>query len=258
MTPPDPGLFNRRAWSRGSFAAEYAGRELAPAEVMILLRHRDELSRRVLDLGSGGGRIAGYLLDLGAEVRGLDIAPAMVALAGERYPAGSFAQGDAGDLSRFDDGRFDAVLAMWNLLDVFSDEERRRALRGIHRVLAPGGLFVMSAHNRARAPLLPGPRHLRRSDPVRFALDALRVPGRMRRHRRLRRFERDEPGYAILSDGTHGFAFVNYFITPDAQLSQLREAGFSPLEALDVDGRPIAPGDPAAASGTVHYVSRRP
>lgn len=252
-----PGALNRRAWSRGGFVAAYATRELRPPEIVIFLRYRDELSRRVLDLGSGAGRLAGYLVDLGAEIHGVDLAPDMVALCRERYPHATFHQGDVSDLSRFEDGQFDAVLAAWNLLDVFSDEDRRAALREIRRVLAPGGLFVMSAHNRARIPVLRGPRHVRTSDPLRLLLDVLRVPRRMLRHRRLRRFERDEPGYAIVSDGAHDFTFVHYFITPDAQVRQLASEGFDPLEVLDRDGRPVAPGELAPGSSEVHYVSRR-
>jgi SAM-dependent methyltransferase len=252
----DPGVVNTTQWAKGSFIDEYATRVLRPVEVQLLIRHRDQLTGRVLELGCGAGRITGYLVTLGREVTGLDISPAMIAECRRRYPAGRFVEGNMEDLSPFAEGYFDAVIAGFNVLDVLSDMSRRQTLREIKRVLAPGGLLIMSSHNRSYLPLVPGPAHLRRSDPLRFAADLVRAPGRIRRHRGLAALSRDEPGYAIVSDGTHGFTMAHYFITPASQFEQFEEEGFEPLSCEDLDGGRVRDGDLASSYPELHYVAR--
>lgn len=113
---------------------------------------------RVLDLGCGTGRTTGPLHALGADVVGVDIAPAMVAEARRQHPGVTFECGDAARL-RFDDGAFDVVFFLANGLDcVHPVDERRAAVREVARVLAPGGVFVFTSRNALC--LLPWPRHL--------------------------------------------------------------------------------------------------
>jgi SAM-dependent methyltransferase len=250
------GALNTARWTRGSFTGEYATRVLRPVEVLLLIRHRDELVGRVLELGCGAGRITGYVTALGGEVTGLDVSPQMIAEARRRYPKGTFVEGDMADLSQFADGSLDVVIAGFNVLDVFDDERRRQTLRAVHRVLAAGGLLIMSSHNRGYLPRVVGPGHLRRSDPLRFAADLMRAPGRIGRHRRLMALERDEPGYAIVSDGSHGFTLAHYFITPESQFRQLEEEGFGPLSCEDLDGAEVGDGYLAPACPEIHYVAR--
>ncbi|MGI9185548.1 MAG: class I SAM-dependent methyltransferase [Solirubrobacteraceae bacterium] len=229
---------------------------MRPVEVVLMIRHLEQLGGRVLELGCGAGRITGYVIGLGGEVTGLDVSPGMITECRRRYPAGRFIEGDMADLSRFADDSLDVVIVGFNVLDVFSDARRRHTLREIHRVLVTDGLLIMSSHNRAYLAQVPSPAHVRRSDPLRFALDLGRVPRRIVRHRRLRALERDEPGYAIVSDGTHDFLFVHYFITPESQFAQLGEEGFAPLSCDDLDGEPLADGDRAPACPELHYVAR--
>lgn len=253
----DPGAYNRGVWARGSFLGDYANRQLRPVEVLLMIRHRDQLSGAVLELGPGAGRIAGYLCEIAAECHGIDVAPEMVQECRRRYPSGHFELGDFRDLSRFADEALDAVWAGCNILDILGDAERRAALREIRRVLADGGLLVMSSHNRAYLPRVTGPWHIRTVDPLRFGFDLLRAPGRWMRHRQLRRLEVRHPDYALVSDGAHNFTLVHYFTTPEAQFRQLEQEGFDPVECLDLEGRVLAPGDAAAETPELHYVARR-
>jgi SAM-dependent methyltransferase len=253
----DPGPTNRRVWASGRFLGEYTNRQLRPVEVLLMARHRDELNGSVLELGCGAGRIAGYLCELAERCYGIDISAAMIEESRRRYPKGEFIEGDLGDLSQFADGSLDAVWAGCNVLDIFTDRERRDTLQEIRRVLSSGGLLLMSSHNRAYLPNVTGPLELRTSDPLRFAIDLARAPRNFLRDLKLRRLEHKEADYEIVSDGAHGYTLVHYFITAQAQFSQLGQEGFEPLECLDLDGNRLEPGGTAGQSVELHYVARR-
>jgi SAM-dependent methyltransferase len=257
---------NEATWAQGDLVRAYASRNLRPVEVLLLVQLRENLTGSVLELGSGAGRIGGYLVGLAREFHGIDLAPQMVAESRRRYPGGDFAQGDMRDLTRFADDSLDAVVAGCNLLDVFDDAERRQVLRQIARVLAPDGVLIMSSHNRAYLARVRPPWHVRVSGlfhgrprgVLEFAADLVRAPRRIRRHRRLRELERRTPDFAIVSDGAHEFSLVHYFIDPVAQFRQFREEGLEPELAADLDGRPITTGDQAPDCPGIHYVARKP
>ncbi|KAB1140178.1 methyltransferase domain-containing protein [Streptomyces luteolifulvus] len=102
---------------------------------------------RVLDLGCGTGvPTARQLTDAGFDVVGVDLSGGMVDLARQYVPAATFHQLDLADLrpgGPRDLGRFDAVAAFFSLL-MLPRAEIPLAVRTIHQVLAPGGLFVLS------------------------------------------------------------------------------------------------------------------
>lgn len=247
---------NRRFWMGGTTVREYANRVLRPVEVVLLALHREALSGRVLELGCGAGRLTGYLCALGATVTAIDVSPAMVEHCRRAYPDASFAVGDIADLSGYGDGAFDAVVAAYNVLDVFGHEERLRVLGEIRRLLAPGGLLVMSAHNLAAAERRHGPADVRSRNPLRLALNVLRVPLRVRNRRRMRRAERRYGDHAILNDEAHDFGLLHYYVEPDAQVAQLERVGFAVVERRDLEGRALAPGERAPWSPEVHYLAR--
>lgn len=133
-----------------------------------MARHRERLSGRVLEAGVGAGRIAGHLIQLAEEFHGIGLSEKMIRECRRRYPQGTVLEGDISNLSVFADGTLDALWAGCNLLDIFNDAERRATLREIHRVLAPGGLLVMSSHNRAFLSRVPGPLYVRTSSALRL------------------------------------------------------------------------------------------
>jgi SAM-dependent methyltransferase len=246
-----------QVWRRGNFLGEYDNRQLRPVEVVLFARYRDDLSGRVIELGSGAGRITGYLGQLAREAHGLDISPRMVEHASRKYPDVRFHEGDLTDLSRFEAGWFDAVLAPCNTLDIFDDGARRAVLDDLYRVIAPGGLLLMSSHNRAFVPKLRSPTHVRKSDPLRLVYDLLRLPRRVRNHRRLAPLERREATYEFINDPVYDFSLMHYFTSRDDQERQFGEHGFEMLEALDLEGRTIGPGEDAPDFVELHYVARR-
>jgi SAM-dependent methyltransferase len=254
---------NRRVWERGSYVAEYANRRLLPVEVVVLARYREALSERVLEVGCGAGRI------LGGEVHGIDISPAMVAHCRAAYPTADVRVGDLGDVGASVEGPFSAVLAMDNVLDIYDDAERRRVLGDLRELLEPDGLLVFSSHNLAYRDGAPGGRAgagrlLRLRDlawkassrPVGdVARVAVRMPVRIRNHRRLAPFERRESDHAIINDEAHDYALLHYYIRREDQARQLAAVGLELLECLDIDGRLVGEGE-LSRSPWLHYVAR--
>jgi SAM-dependent methyltransferase len=247
---------NEQLWAGEDLVGDYSGRTLRPAEVMLLVRYREVLAGRVLELGCGGGRLSGYLLALAREFVGLDISELMLAHCRRTYPGGTFELGDLRDLTRYANGSFDVVFPSFNVLDVLDDEERRRVLGQIRRTLGDGGLLMMSSHNLAHAPSIPRPTRIGSRKPVRIVRQLLRMPRRERNRRRLLPLQRIENDYAILTDELHEYGILHYYIGRDAQERQLAEAGFELLECLDLDGRVVAAGEQAPAHPELHYVAR--
>jgi SAM-dependent methyltransferase len=242
-------------WNRGAHVASYANRTLRPAEVMLLISYRDALKGRVLEVGCGAGRVIGYLIALGGEVKGIDISARMIEYCRNAYPTGAFSQGDMRQLSTLESGSLDVVLAMYGVLDVVSDAERHEALDVIHRLLAPDGLLIFSAHNHGSDIL--GPTFTWRQDPLRRAHQLVYAPLRIRNRRALRRYEIELPDYSIRNDSAHNWSVLHYYITRDAQERQLAGHGFELLECLDLQGVSVGRGEDAADCPELHYVARR-
>jgi GT2 family glycosyltransferase/SAM-dependent methyltransferase len=102
---------------------------------------------RVLDLGSGEGFGASILADTASEVVGVDVDERTVEHARLNWASSrvSFQLGSALDLSAFDDGSFDAVVA-FEIIEHLSEQERM--LAEISRVLSPEGMLLISTPDR--------------------------------------------------------------------------------------------------------------
>jgi ubiquinone/menaquinone biosynthesis C-methylase UbiE len=99
-----------------------------------------EAGLRVVDVGTGAGDAAGRASERGAQATGVDVAAAMVEIAGGRYPAASFVEASVADLP-FGDESFDAAVGNIVIQHVGEPE---RAAREIARVLVPGGRVALS------------------------------------------------------------------------------------------------------------------
>jgi ubiquinone/menaquinone biosynthesis C-methylase UbiE len=97
-----------------------------------------------LDLGCGEGTNTRAIARLGARMTGLDIAPTFLRHAREaeaRDPLGiDYVLGDGRSID-FPDASFDFVTAFMSLMDM---ADQRQVLKGIHRVLRPGGFLQFS------------------------------------------------------------------------------------------------------------------
>ncbi len=105
---------------------------------------------RALDFGCGAGRSTRFLRDLGFDVTGVDISPAMLAKAreldadfGTRYV---LIDDDPADLPS---GPFDLVLAAYPFDNIPGEDHRVALLAGLRSRLAPAGRLVLLASSPA-------------------------------------------------------------------------------------------------------------
>jgi SAM-dependent methyltransferase len=234
-------------------------------EVYIFVRYASSLSGRVLDLGCGAGRVLEYLVLLGAEAHGLDISPVMVDHCRRSVPEATVAVGDLATLTTHVDGKFTAVLAPDNLLDVFDDAERRDVIGQIHEVLEPDGLFIFSSHDLSYIDAPPTnagsdaritlEKLLQRSigDLGRSAVGRVQAIGN---RRRLAPLQQRRSDHAIINDRSHHYSLLHYYIRRDDQERQLNELGFELVECLDSEGRAVGPGS-TGPGDWLYYVARR-
>jgi SAM-dependent methyltransferase len=112
--------------------------------LLTLLRDNGVRAGRVVDLGCGSGIWARELFNAGYEVIGLDISPAMIALARRRVPEARF---HAGSFLRFQIPECQAVTALGEVFNyLFDPTNSLRALerlcKSVFRALTPRGLLV--------------------------------------------------------------------------------------------------------------------
>lgn len=138
--------------------------------------------RRVLDAACGEGYGSALLARAGGQVLGVDIGADAVAHARSRYAGQSglrFEQGDATRLDGLPDASFDLIVSFETLEHVLAQEDM---LDGFARLLAPGGLLLVSTPDRHTYTELTGdvnPHHVRELYRGEFeALLAARFPAR--------------------------------------------------------------------------------
>jgi SAM-dependent methyltransferase len=194
-------------------------------------------------------------------VTGIDISSAMAEQARRACPMATIEVRDLRDLSAYADGSFDAIVAGFNVIDIVDHGDRLAVLTDVRRILAPDGLLLFSSHNRAYISSVHGPVRQIVADLAgrrfrRVGRGVVRLPRRVSNHRRLRRYERSEPNYAIVNDTAHDYSIVQYYITRDEQERQLAALGFVLLECRDLAGNEVPAGAAAGHTPELHYVGR--
>lgn len=101
----------------------------------------------VLDVGCGAGEpIAGYLIDQGLSVTGIDAASAMVEICRSRFPSRRWYVMDMRGMSM--DQRFDGIIA-WDSFFHLNPDEQRSVLRIFCEHLKPGGALMVTVGDEA-------------------------------------------------------------------------------------------------------------
>jgi SAM-dependent methyltransferase len=141
-------------------------RQAAPG-LLKLLRDRGISLGRVIDLGCGSGIWAEQLLREGYEVLGIDISPAMIAIAKRRAPRAEFL---CESFLRVKLPPCDAVTSIGECINYLFDRQRdpiaalARLFRRIHCALRPGGIFVFDFLEPAMLHRKDPPRRFREGD----------------------------------------------------------------------------------------------
>ena len=100
----------------------------------------------VVEVGSGPGHVTAYLSDGGADAMGIDLSPAMVAEARNRFPGTTFEVGDLRRLTRPPASHGWAAVLGWYSLIHLAASELPEAVASLVRPLAPGGWLVLGLH----------------------------------------------------------------------------------------------------------------
>lgn len=123
---------------------------------------------RILDVGSGMGRIAAALLARGHRVTAIEPDPALVDQSRRTYPELPVTQADV--LAFDTEDRFDLVVLVGNVMVYLAEGTERDVLVKVRSLLAPGGRALMGFH------LAGGPLTARRY-PVAEFLDDVAAAG---------------------------------------------------------------------------------
>lgn len=98
----------------------------------------------VADVGCGPGYVTRFLRDAGVDAFGIDLSPAMVAIARREHPDARFEVGTMTDLDLADDA-LAGIVAFWSVIHV-PDEAVPGVFAEFRRVLRPEGLLLVGFH----------------------------------------------------------------------------------------------------------------
>jgi SAM-dependent methyltransferase len=98
--------------------------------------------RPVADLGCGPGRLTAFLSDLGLDAFGVDLSPAMIAIARRERPDLSFDVGTMTGLG-LADGTLGGIVAWFSIIHT-PPADLPGFLAEFHRLLAPGGQVLVA------------------------------------------------------------------------------------------------------------------
>ncbi len=107
----------------------------------------------VIDLGCGSGRMLVPLAQAGFRVVGVDLSQEMLKVAAEKAGAAralvDLLRANLVQLDALADEAFDYAVCLFSTLGMIGGHyHRRRVLEHVHRLLRPGGKFILHVHNR--------------------------------------------------------------------------------------------------------------
>ena len=126
------------------FVDELDHKPLDRALLAALVEQLPPGGRPVADLGCGPGHVARYLAGLGAPAIGIDLSPAMVAIARRLTPDVDFRIGTMLALDAAD-GAWAGIVALYSIIHL-EPAQIPVAFGEYFRVLCPGGLALISLH----------------------------------------------------------------------------------------------------------------
>lgn len=105
----------------------------------------------ILDVGAGTGQYSLYYANLGYQVSSVELVQKNIEILNSKITDKmniDVKQGDARDLSMYEDEMFDFVLCFGPLYHLGSDEDKKQCMKECLRVLKPGGIIAFAYINR--------------------------------------------------------------------------------------------------------------
>jgi len=239
------------------------GNLLFKAEEVILSSLRGEFKDKpLLEIGIGAGRVTPLLRDLSKDYIGADSSQRMIDLCKQKFGDGAFLACDARHMPIFQNKQFAAVFFCWNGIDEVSASDRMLILEEIYRVLKKDGVFVFSSHN-LDWEAIPSysfsgfSRSGAAFEVLRDGVLCLRAYASALSARLRSRVSRR--GYAVIQEYEEppGILVPRLFISKEAQVRQLLDAGFNQVEAWAGEGAPLD-DENRGRDHLVYYVARKP
>lgn len=105
-----------------------------------------ERGARVLDVGCGNGRLADFLANYGVQYVGVDVSSGLIDEARRLHPKNQFTLSDMRTLP-FPDASFEQIFVIASFHHLEKETDRELALREMKRVLALGGVIILTNWN---------------------------------------------------------------------------------------------------------------
>lgn len=202
---------------------------LQPAEITILKQiHNEVAGKKILDIGVGGGRTIPHLLGISTHYQGIDYSEEMINACKKKYSQVNLSHDDVRNLPELQNDELALVFFSFNGLDYMGHEDRLLVLKEIYRILAQGGYFVFSSHNRNYKDTC-----WITLNPFRMFLRLIKRMLKAWRCLQKKAYESHTEEYIIYWDDAHG-GLLTYALSIENQMRQLNAAGFQ-LPAMAVD-----------------------
>jgi SAM-dependent methyltransferase len=135
-----------------NYDATLDGTPLLTIDQQFVLEHCKPIGK-IIDLGCGTGRLAITLAQHGYQPFAVDLSPEMLKVLGEKAAALGLeipsVCANLVELDMFANRSIDHAACLFSTLGlVVGVEARRRVVAHVHRILRPGGVFVLHVHNR--------------------------------------------------------------------------------------------------------------
>jgi len=211
--------------------------DLFLSEIRLFNEIRQHYENKIIvDIGIGGGRTTEFLLQFASKYIGIDYSETMIKEAKVKFPDADLRYGDARNMSDIKGNSADFVLFSYNGIDCMSSNERIFILKECYRILKKDGVFAFSTHNL----------HFKYFDklpwqkPIKFEWlyikHCLKVLLYLPHIIKLKKHNKYFENYAIVLNDAHFYSLYLYTISPEFQIQQLNDIGFTNVSIIDKKG----------------------